>query len=190
MKFTMGPSMPPCCQPAWSSTGNKSALNRLRGWPQRPESLHRLERANWIKSSTGQLNSTRRSQYLHGSGNIIPGLEAELEGKTAGKSIEVRVEPADGYGEKRDEMVQTIPREHMPDGVELEVGMQLQAQTPEGEAQLVTIVGLTNTDVTLDGNHPLAGVALNFAVEVVEVRQATEEELSHGHVHGPGGHEH
>ena len=96
----------------------------------------------------------------------------------------------DGYGEKREEMVQTIPREHMPEDVELKVGMQLQAQTPEGEAQLVTIVGLTNTDVTLDGNHPLAGVALNFAVEVVEVRQATEEELSHGHVHGPGGHEH
>lgn len=70
MKSTMGPSMPPCCQPAWSSTGNKSALNRLRGWPQRPESLHRLEQANWIKSSTGQLNSTRRSQYLHGSGNL------------------------------------------------------------------------------------------------------------------------
>ena len=70
MKSTMGSSMPPCCQPAWSSTGNKSALNRLRGWPQRPESLHRLEQANWIKSSTGQLNSTRRSQYLHGSGNL------------------------------------------------------------------------------------------------------------------------
>jgi len=147
-----------------------------------------------LKDDEGEILDTSEGRdplaYLHGSGNIIPGLEAELEGKTAGESIEVRVEPADGYGEKRDEMVQTIPREHMPDGVELEVGMQLQAQTPEGEAQLVTIVGLTNTDVTLDGNHPLAGVALNFAVEVVEVRQATEEELSHGHVHGAGGHEH
>ena len=70
MKFTMGPSMPPCCRPAWSSTGNRSALNRLRGWPRRPESPHRLKQANWIKSSTGQLNSTRRSQYLHGSGNL------------------------------------------------------------------------------------------------------------------------
>ena len=70
MKSTMGSSMPPCCQPAWSSTGNKSALNRLRGCSQRPESLHRLEQANWIKSSTGQFNSTRRSQYLHGSGNL------------------------------------------------------------------------------------------------------------------------
>ena len=147
-----------------------------------------------LKDDEGEILDTSEGRdplaYLHGSGNIIPGLEAELEGKTAGESIEVRVEPADGYGEKRDEMVQTIPLEHMPDGVELKVGMQLQAQTPEGEAQLVTIVGLTNTDVTLDGNHPLAGVALNFAVEVVEVRQATEEELSHGHVHGPGGHEH
>ena len=147
-----------------------------------------------LKDDEGETLDTSEGRdplaYLHGSGNIIPGLEAELEGKTAGESIEVRIEPADGYGEKRDEMVQTIPREHMPDGVELEVGMQLQAQTPEGEAQLVTIVGLTNTDVSLDGNHPLAGVALNFAVEVVEVRQATEEELSHGHVHGAGGHEH
>ncbi len=70
MKSTMGSSMPPCCQPAWSSTGNKSALNRLRGCSQRPESLHQLEQTNWIKSSTGQLNSTRRSQYLHGSGNL------------------------------------------------------------------------------------------------------------------------
>ena len=111
-----------------------------------------------LKDDEGETLDTSEGRdplaYLHGSGNIIPGLEAELEGKTAGESIEVRIEPADGYGEKRDEMVQTIPREHMPDGVELEVGMQLQAQTPEGEAQLVTIVGLTNTDVTLDGNHP------------------------------------
>ena len=147
-----------------------------------------------LKDDEGEVLDTSEGRdplaYLHGSGNIIPGLEAELAGKTAGESIEVRIEPADGYGEKREEMVQTIPREHMPEDVELKVGMQLQAQTPEGEAQLVTIVGLTNTDVTLDGNHPLAGVALNFAVEVVEVRQATEEELSHGHVHGAGGHEH
>jgi len=128
--------------------------------------------------------------YLHGGGAIIPGLESALEGKTAGESIEVRVEPADGYGEKREEMIQTVPRDMMPKDVELEVGMQLQGQTTEGHAQPFVIVGLTNTDVTLDGNHPLAGVALNFAVEVVEVRKASEEELSHGHVHGPGGHEH
>ena len=91
-------------------------------------------------------------------------------------SISVRIDPKDGYGEKNEAMIQTIPREHMPDGVELQVGMQLQAQTPDGQAQLVTIVGLTNTDVTLDGNHPLAGVALNFAVEVVDVTGSSAEE--------------
>lgn len=113
--------------------------------------------------------------FEYGVGQIIPGLEAALEGKVAGDSISVRIDPKDGYGEKNEAMIQTIPREHMPDGVELQVGMQLQAQTPDGQAQLVTIVGLTNTDVTLDGNHPLAGVALNFAVEVVDVSETSAE---------------
>ena len=147
-----------------------------------------------LKNDAGEVIDTSEGSdpltYLHGAGNIVPGLESELEGKAVGESLEVRVEPADGYGEKVDEMIQTVPRDKMPVGMELEVGMQLEAQSPEGHAQVVTIVGLTNTDVTLDGNHPLAGVALNFAVEVIEVRKATEEELSHGHVHGPGGHEH
>ena len=147
-----------------------------------------------LKNDAGAVLDTSEGRdplaYLHGAGNIVPGLESELAGKAVGESIEVRVEPKDGYGEKVDDKIQTVPRDKMPKGIELEVGMQLQAQPPEGHAQIVTIVGLTNTDVTLDGNHPLAGVALNFAVEVVEVRRATEEELSHGHVHGPGGHEH
>ena len=116
--------------------------------------------------------------FEYGVGQIIPGLEAALEGKVAGDSISVRIDPKDGYGEKNEAMIQTIPREHMPDGVELQVGMQLQAQTPDGQAQLVTIVGLTNTDVTLDGNHPLAGVALNFAVEVVDVTGSSAEEAA------------
>jgi len=151
-----------------------------------------IDTSEEIKNDEGEVIAERRDPlaYLHGAGGIIPGLESALAGKTTGESIEVRIEPADGYGEKSDKMVQTVPRDMMPEGVELEVGMQLQGQTTEGNAQPFTIVGLTNTDVTLDGNHPLAGVALNFAVEVVEVRQATEEELTHGHVHGPGGHEH
>ena len=95
-----------------------------------------------LKNDDGEVLDTSEGRdplaYLHGAGNIVPGLEAELEGKTAGESLEVRIDPANGYGEKQEKMVQTIPREHMPDGVELEVGMQLQAQTPEGEAQLVT----------------------------------------------------
>lgn len=147
-----------------------------------------------LKNDEGMVLDTSEGRdplpYLHGAGNIVPGLEAALEGKTAGEEVQVRIEPAEAYGEKNDQMIQTIPREHMPEGVELQVGMQLQAQTPDGQAQVVTIVALTNTDVTLDGNHPLAGVALNFAVEIVEVRKATEEELTHGHVHGAGGHVH
>lgn len=147
-----------------------------------------------LKNDEGMVLDTSEGRdplpYLHGAGNIVPGLEAALEGKTVGEEVQVRIEPAEAYGEKNDQMIQTIPREHMPEGVELQVGMQLQAQTPDGQAQVVTIVALTNTDVTLDGNHPLAGVALNFAVEIVEVRKATEEELTHGHVHGAGGHVH
>ncbi|MCH2105603.1 MAG: peptidylprolyl isomerase [Planctomycetes bacterium] len=135
-----------------------------------------------LKNDEGVILDTSEGRdplsFHYGVGQIIPGLEAALEGKAAGESISVRIEAKDGYGEKNEEMIQTIPREHMPEGAELQVGMQLQAQTPDGQAQVVTIVGLTNTDVTLDGNHPLAGVALNFAVEVVEVRKATEEELA------------
>ncbi len=147
-----------------------------------------------LKNDEGTVLDTSEGReplpYLHGAGNIVPGLEAALEGKTVGEELQVRIEAAEAYGEKNDAMIQTIPREHMPEGVELQVGMQLQAQTPDGQAQVVTIIALTNTDVTLDGNHPLAGVALNFAVEIVEIRKATEEELSHGHVHGAGGHDH
>ena len=132
-----------------------------------------------LKNDEGVILDTSEGRdplaFEYGVGQIIPGLEAALEGKVAGDSISVRIDPKDGYGEKNEAMIQTIPREHMPDGVELQVGMQLQAQTPDGQAQLVTIVGLTNTDVTLDGNHPLAGVALNFAVEVVDVSETSAE---------------
>ena len=132
-----------------------------------------------LKNDEGVILDTSEGRdplaFEYGVGQIIPGLEAALEGKVAGDSISVRIDPKDGYGEKNEAMIQTIPREHMPDGVELQVGMQLQAQTPDGQAQLVTIVGLTNTDVTLDGNHPLAGVALNFAVEVVDVTGSSAE---------------
>ena len=142
-----------------------------------------------LKNDEGMVLDTSEGRealpYLHGAGNIVLGLEAAVEGKTVGEEVQVRIEPAEAYGEKNDQMIQTIPREHMPEGVELQVGMQLQAQTPDGQAQVVTIVALTNTDVTLDGNHPLAGVALNFAVEIVDVRKATQAEISSGQVLGP-----
>ncbi len=127
--------------------------------------------------------------YLHGTGNLIPGLEAELEGKASGDAFKVRIAPEDAYGERHDEMIQDVPRTQFPDGAPLEPGMQFQAEGPGG-AHIVTVVGVEGDNVKLDGNHPLAGVPLNFDVKVVEVREATSEELEHGHVHGAGGHEH
>lgn len=127
--------------------------------------------------------------YLHGNGNLIPGLEKELEGKAAGDQLTVRIPPAQAYGERNEAMVQTVSRQQMPPGVEIEVGMQLQAEG-SGGVHVVTVVGVEGDRIRLDGNHPLAGVPLNFRVEVVEVRDATPEELEHGHVHGAGGHEH
>lgn len=127
--------------------------------------------------------------YLHGSNNIIAGLEAALLGKSAGDSLQVSVEPGDGYGELRDELVQEVDRSAFQGVDEIDVGMQFMAQTPWGE-QPVTVVEVEGDNITLDGNHPLAGQVLNFDVEVVEIREASAEELDHGHVHGPGGHHH
>ena len=127
--------------------------------------------------------------YLHGSNNIIAGLEAALLGKSAGDSLQVSVEPGDGYGELRDELVQEVDRSAFQGVDEIDVGMQFMAQTPWGE-QPVTVVKVEGDNITLDGNHPLAGQVLTFDVEVVEIREASAEELDHGHVHGPGGHHH
>ena len=127
--------------------------------------------------------------YLHGSNNIIAGLEAALLGKSAGDSLQVSVEPGDGYGELSDELVQEVDRSAFQGVDEIDVGMQFMAQTPWGE-QPVTVVKVEGDNITLDGNHPLAGQVLNFDVEVVEIREASAEELDHGHVHGPGGHHH
>ncbi|MCC5811894.1 MAG: peptidylprolyl isomerase [Ectothiorhodospiraceae bacterium] len=123
--------------------------------------------------------------YLHGNGNIIPGLEKALEGKAAGEELSVRIEPAEAYGERRDELTQVVPKEMFQGVDNLQVGMQFQAGGGEGEGggQIVTIAAIEGDQVTVDANHPMAGVALNFDVKVVEVREATEEEVAHGHAH-------
>lgn len=128
--------------------------------------------------------------YLHGAGNIIPGLESALEGKRAGDSLNVRVAPAEAYGERDDRMVQNVPREMFEDSSEIQAGMQFHSSDPEGNVTVVTVVGVDAEHITVDANHPLAGVPLNFAVTIVEVRDASPEELAHGHLHGPGGHHH
>ena len=127
--------------------------------------------------------------YLHGHGNLVAGLERALDGKNAGDKLHVKVEPADGYGEYDKALVQKIPRRTLKGISNLKVGMRLHAQTEHG-ARAVTVTQILGDLVTLDANHPLAGQALNFDIEVTEVRDATEEELEHGHVHGPGGHHH
>tara|TARA_Y100000588_G_scaffold316329_1_gene344863 strand:- start:96 stop:659 length:564 start_codon:yes stop_codon:yes gene_type:complete len=127
--------------------------------------------------------------YIQGIGSIIPGLEVALEGKTAGYQRQVTVQPENAYGVRDDSLMQTISREQFEGVDDLEVGMQFEAKDDEGE-QIVTVVKLEDETVTVDGNHPLAGEILNFNVNVVDVRDATPEELEHGHVHGLGGHHH
>lgn len=127
--------------------------------------------------------------YLHGNGQLIPGLERELEGKSAGDKLNVKIAPADGYGEYSQDLVQQVPRRALQGVGDLRVGLQLQAQSEHGTT-IVRVTNMVGDMVTLDGNHPLAGQNLNFDVEIADVRAATEEELDHGHVHGPGGHHH
>ncbi len=127
--------------------------------------------------------------YLHGSQNIIPGLENALTGKKAGDEVSVRVSPEEGYGERLEAMTQTVPIDLFEDRDSVREGMQFHAQTDAG-VQVVTVTKVEGDQVTVDGNHPLAGMYLNFDVRIADVRDATPEELEHGHVHGPGGHDH
>ncbi len=128
--------------------------------------------------------------YLHGAGNIIPGLENALTGKAVGDSMTVAVSAAEGYGEVQQELIQDVPRTSFQGIEQIEVGMQFEAQTGQGGTVPVTVTAVTDETVTVDGNHPLAGKNLNFDVSIEAVRDATAEELEYGHVHGPGGHEH
>ncbi len=128
--------------------------------------------------------------YLHGASNIIPGLENALHGKKAGDEMNVSVPPQEGYGERDDSKTQRVPKEMFPENGEIEPGMQFHAEGPKGEVIVVTVTRVEDDAVTVDANHPLAGVHLNFAVEIVDVRDATQQEIEHGHVHGPGGHHH
>ena len=127
--------------------------------------------------------------YLHGRGNLVPGLEAALEGKSAGTSFEVAVAPEQGYGIRDERLVQIVPRTKFGDAAEITPGMQFKANG-SGGARVVTVMRVERDLVTVDANHPLAGKTLYFQVEITEIRRATREELTHGHVHGPGGHHH
>ncbi|MBO6753563.1 MULTISPECIES: peptidylprolyl isomerase [Spongiibacter] len=121
--------------------------------------------------------------YLHGHGGIIPGLERELEGKVAGDALKVTVQPADAYGEVNPELVQAVPRDAFQGVDQIEVGMQFQAQGAGGQVQLVVVKTVDDENVTVDANHPLAGQTLHFDVNIADVREASAEEIEHGHVH-------
>jgi FKBP-type peptidyl-prolyl cis-trans isomerase SlyD len=142
-----------------------------------------------LKNTKGEIIDSSEGKepltYLHGADNLIPGMEEGLEGKVVGNKFELVIEPARGYGVKHEQLIQKVPRASFP-SQGIEVGMQF--QTNKGSVVTVTHVGLDS--VTVDGNHPLAGEPLYFAVEVISVRNATDEEVQHGHVHGAGGHHH
>ena len=120
--------------------------------------------------------------YLHGAQNIIPGLENELTGKSVGDSFDVTIQPKNAYGTVNPELVQTVPHSAFEGVEKVEPGMQFQARSDDGE-QVITVTEVADSGVTVDGNHPLAGQVLNFSVRVEQVREATEDEIAHGHLH-------
>lgn len=128
--------------------------------------------------------------YIHGEGQIVPGLEQALAGLDVGDQRQVVVEPADGYGEHDARGVQEVSREAFPEDFDPKVGMQLVAEAPSGEPVQFIVKEVRSDTVLVDFNHPLAGRTLHFDITVREVREATEEEKVHGHAHGPGGHDH
>lgn len=138
-----------------------------------------------IDSSAGREPLT----YLHGSGQIVPGLEKQMEGRAAGDKFTAHVAPEEGYGVRHEELMQEVPRAAFQGVEDIQPGMQFQGNGPEGQVN-VTVTKVENDVVFIDANHPLAGKTLHFAIEVTDVRGATEEELAHGHAHGAGGHHH
>jgi len=146
-----------------------------------------------LKNGSGeQLESSFKGQplsYLHGSGNIIPGLEQELAGKAAGDEFSITIKPQDAYGERNEQLRQRLPIKYLQSAGPLTAGGMALIDTGQGVRQVKVLkVGRFHADV--DANHPLAGETLTFDVEVLSVREASAEEISHGHVHGPGGHHH
>ena len=129
-------------------------------------------------------------EYLHGADNIVPGLESALAGCAVGDNLEVVVPPEEGYGPRQDIPLQPVPRSNFPADADIQTGMQFVVEDGEGQLAPVWVAAIEADHVMLDLQHPLAGVSLHFAVDVVSLRDASSEELDHGHPHGPGGHHH
>ena len=146
-----------------------------------------------LKNGDGEVLDTSDGKdpltYMHTEGAIIPGLFKAITGKKVGEKVSVVVQPGEAYGEQDDELIKQIPRDSFKGMEDMAVGVKVEADTDNG-IQIATITKIGDDEVTIDLNHPLAGVTLHFDVEITHIREATEEEISHGHVHGPGGHHH
>ena len=146
-----------------------------------------------LKNAQGEVLDTNKGEellyFIQGEGNIVPGLEKQMAGKSSGDSFEALVKAADGYGVYDDEKIRRIPRAQMKHLKGLKEGMSLQMRGPEG-VEMLTVTSISDDEVVADGNHPLAGQDLHFQIRIGEIRDATKDELAHGHAHGPGGHHH
>lgn len=146
-----------------------------------------------LKNADGEQMETSREKdpmsYLHGANNIIPGLEKAMEGHEVNDEFSVTVEPEEAYGVRNENNVQRVPMKRLKGIGKVSVGQVLNLQTNQGQVQ-VTVLKVGRFNVDVDGNHPLAGQALTFDVEITDIREASAEELEHKHVHGPGGHQH
>jgi FKBP-type peptidyl-prolyl cis-trans isomerase SlyD len=146
-----------------------------------------------LKNKSGeQIESSHESDpisYLHGANNIISGLEKAMEGHAIKDEFSAIISPADGYGERNENNIQRIPLKRLKGLGKISVGQVLNLETNKGQVQ-VTVLKVGRFNVDVDGNHPLAGQELTFDIEIADIRDGSEEELQHGHVHGPGGHHH
>ncbi len=146
-----------------------------------------------LKNAAGEVLDSNAGEetlyFIQGAGNIVPGLENAMTGKSLDERFDVEVKAADGYGAHDAGLIRRIPRDKMKGMSDIKVGAMLQAKGPEGH-QIFTVTEVTDTEVQLDGNHPMAGQDLFFNIRVAEIRDATQEEKAHGHVHGPGDHHH
>ncbi|MCG5053369.1 MAG: peptidylprolyl isomerase [Myxococcales bacterium] len=146
-----------------------------------------------LKDEKGEVLDTSEGRepmaYLHGAANIVPGLEAALEGKEAGESLEVTLPPEQGYGVRDEQAIRNVATRKLSPDRKVAVGERYRVSTPEG-GRIVTVLSVKGDYATIDANHPLAGITLHFAVSVVDVRDASAEEVAHGHVHTPGAHHH
>jgi FKBP-type peptidyl-prolyl cis-trans isomerase SlyD len=147
-----------------------------------------------LTNNTGEVldeaDSADPFSYLHGHHQVIPGMEEGLEGLKQGDKKKLTITPEDGYGEVNEQLKLTLKKDVFPKDFPCEAGMQFQADLGSGHKSVFTITEVKGNEVLVDGNHPLAGETLNFDIEVLEVRQATKEELQHGHAHGKDGHDH